>query len=74
VSIRTLFTREMGNRSIALVEVTEAVDTPQGYKSTGWDFLCDHCGQFDTGLSESDAYDALAHHQCPENEDEAVGQ
>lgn len=70
MSIRTLFVRELNDRSIALVEVTEAVDTPRGQAATGWEFHCQHCDQFDTMLSEQDAYDELARHRCPEPTEE----
>ncbi len=63
MSIRILESSEseQGERSIALVE---HVDPATHQPSVTWQFVCELCDEYRSGVSEQEARDAFAHHAC----------
>ncbi len=56
----------------AIVEVEISQDRPidgalggTEFVPGGWEFHCDACGSYSTGLSLADAEDELGSHECP---------
>ncbi len=52
---------ERGERAVTLVEV---LDPETDQRSVGWQFVCELCDEFRTGLTEEEAQDAFANHAC----------
>lgn len=62
MSINTQLSIHQGDRTIALVEITDDKDPDDLHQS--WEFHCEACDEFCTELSEADARDELANHKC----------
>lgn len=70
MSITTIYQKQRGDLTAALIEITEGTEGEIGFSRTrSWEVYCELCDSLSAGLTEAEADAELAEHECPSGDE-----